>query len=145
MTENVVGGVKTLSQDDVKAAVLGALNSLDAKADRGAAYLVSKGGTSSNWYRVWSDGFIEQGGLVICTQGGNTNGLNTVSLMVAFTSTKYGVNLSLNSVVTSTSTTDKIDTETTYGSKKTTSFILCCFDANNYHNNTEVTWVARGY
>lgn len=63
MTENVVWGVKTLSQDDVKAAVLGALNSLDAKADRGAAYLVSKGGTSSNWYRVWSDGFIEQGGI----------------------------------------------------------------------------------
>lgn len=27
------------------------------------AYVVETGGTSSNWFRAWSDGFIEQGGI----------------------------------------------------------------------------------
>lgn len=75
-------GVKTLSQDDVKAAVLGALNSLDAKADRAAAYVVTQWRRGKSWYRKWSDGFIEQGGY----KGQNTN---TVTLNISFSNTDY--------------------------------------------------------
>lgn len=61
----VWGGVSTLSQNDVQAAVLAGLNGLKsqiAAKPTPNAYIVSTWKSGSSWYRVWSDGFTEQGG-----------------------------------------------------------------------------------
>lgn len=54
------GGVNTLSQDDVKAAVLAALDEINRPGER----VVSKWSSGKSWYRKWSDGWIEQGGFL---------------------------------------------------------------------------------
>lgn len=46
--------------------------------------------SGENWYRVWSDGWIEQGGAQTNTSGGSTATL-TISLIKAFTTTTYTV------------------------------------------------------
>lgn len=122
MTENVLGGVKTISQDDVKAAVLNALNSLDAKADRGTAYVVQTGGTSSNWYRVWSDGFIEQGGKLASY---TWNPTFTITLSKPFSNTDYVVTFgagadkdAVNSFGITISSSSKFSLQTNYGSDR---------------------------
>ena len=117
-----------------------------AQGSAGDAYVTQTYHSGSNWYRVWSDGFIEQGGLKICKQGGNaTNAQNSLSLLKSFTSTNYLVLLGLNSEVTSGVQTPKVDTVATYGAKTTSGFILNCFDGNNSDSDTEVSWYACGY
>lgn len=54
------------------------------------AYVVETWSEGSEWYRVWSDGFIEQGGTVSTTT--NTN--ITTTLNKSFTSTQYNLQLS---------------------------------------------------
>lgn len=52
------------------------------------AYVVETGGDSTNWFRVWSDGFIEQGGFV------NSTGQHVdVALNTAFQTTTYYVGI----------------------------------------------------
>lgn len=83
MTENVVrGGVKTLSQDDVEAAVLAALDEINRPGER----VVSKWSSGKSWYRKWSDGWIEQGGFLKF----NTEEV-TCSFHVSFSNTNYTV------------------------------------------------------
>lgn len=50
------------------------------------AYVVEAGGDSTSWYRVWSDGFIEQGGWLE-----NTDTQQTVSFSKPFSSSDYFV------------------------------------------------------
>lgn len=56
----VCGGVNTLSQDDVKAAVLAALEEINRPGER----VVSAWKGGDQWYRKWSYGWIEQGGFI---------------------------------------------------------------------------------
>lgn len=50
-----------------------------------SAYITKTWRSGSNWYRKWSDGFIEQGGLYTNTE----NALITLTLNTAFGSTNY--------------------------------------------------------
>lgn len=47
------------------------------------AYVVSSGNSNGNWYRKWSDGFIEQGGSV------TAYGTSTITFPIAFATTDY--------------------------------------------------------
>lgn len=59
------GGVEALSATDVQTQVKAALDGLKAGIDAKPepnAYIVKTWKSGASWYRVWSDGFIEQGG-----------------------------------------------------------------------------------
>lgn len=58
------------------------------------AYIVETGGDSTNWYRVWSDGLLEQGGSYTAA-----NGTNTVTFLKPFSNADYfiGNNRATNS------------------------------------------------
>lgn len=83
MNKILWGGVKTLTQGDVKAAVLAALNALNAKAGRPKAYIVETWVSGSRWYRVWNDGFIEQGGTTVAIPSDSPR-VTSVSFSKAF-------------------------------------------------------------
>ena len=57
-------------------------------------YVVETGGDSTNWYRVWSDGLLEQGGAYTAV-----NGTNTVTFLKPFLNADYfiGNNRATNS------------------------------------------------
>ena len=64
-------------------------SNLDAKIDKSNAYIVETWRSGNNWYRKYSDGWIEQGGYIEQTK------INSFSLNTAFTSTQYTVAVSI--------------------------------------------------
>lgn len=68
-----------------------------------AVYITETYHNGSSWYRVWSDGFIEQGGFA--STATETNDF-TVSLLKNMTTTTYQVDMRIypGSAITSTST-----------------------------------------
>lgn len=78
-------GANSLSQSRSVAAnleILKALSYLDERSSEYRVVQVWRSGTS--WYRVWNDGFIEQGGRVE-----NTAAIQTITLHKPFASTDY--------------------------------------------------------
>lgn len=55
------------------------------------AYVVENYKNGSDWYRVWSDGWIEQGGASPTFSASNTDTTVTVNLLKPFTDTNYSV------------------------------------------------------
>lgn len=96
-------------------------------------YVVETGQSEDGlqWYRKWSDGWIEQGGII--TSG--TDATVTVQLIVPMTTTNYHVLFS-ESDPTSNSNNSRNAT-LNRGSRTTTSF-KC------YHNR-HTTWYVYGY
>ena len=68
-----------------------------------AVYITQTYHSGSSWYRVWSDGFIEQGGFA---SNNTITDTFTVSLLKNMATTTYQVNMCIysGSVTTSTST-----------------------------------------
>ena len=56
------------------------------------AILISKGGSTSSWYRKYSDGFIEQGGIL--NAGENAN--NVITFPIAMTTITYAIAITCN-------------------------------------------------
>ena len=89
--------------------------------------------SGTNWYRIWSDGWIEQGG-----QYGSwsNNPQLTISLNKAFTQTNYAV-----SVFSFGTTQDAYTGQLSFVSRTTSSFVV-----NTYTNNRGgISWIAMGY
>ena len=74
------------------------LNALTGKLDKSAvkAYITETYQNGTSWYRIWSDGWCEQGGIATTTQNKNTN----VNFLVNFKDTNYQVVGSYNSTET---------------------------------------------
>ena len=87
--------------------------------------------SGANWYRLWSDGYIEQGG--VQTQPGND--FFTVTLNYPFAGTDYSIEMTAKY---SGSVTTYVPTVQTTN-KTTTSF-----KASTYPN-VGIYWEARGY
>ena len=102
---------------------------ITSKLVKGFVTSTYKSGT--NWYRIWSDGWIEQGGLM---SSGTTA---TVTLHKPFVDTNYSI---LTTEFTNGSTdTEGVDYVTMIRSKTTTSF--SCSTASGRTNH----WYAYGY
>ena len=56
-------------------------------------YVVETGGDSTQWYRKWNDGFIEQWGNIIFSQSAGSYTNQTTTLPIAFSSTAYYITL----------------------------------------------------
>ena len=95
-----------------------------------------------SWYRVWSDGWIEQGGRVQLTSQ-NTTG-SVVSFLKAFQNTNYSVNAMVERYTSSdVGRTD--DTTVLIQGLATNNMKLMLWDADNNNYQTYVRWRACGY
>lgn len=103
------------------------------------AYVIETWHNGYNWYRKWSDGFIEQGGRYSKTAPGGGGG--TVSLNISFKDTSYI--LSLTSLVKSSGIDVKKDSITT--SSFSYSHYNLASDDTGLYSTTEITWYACGY
>ena len=91
--------------------------------------------SGASWYRKWSDGFIEQGGLHSYT---NTN-WNTVNLNTAFSSASYTI--AVSTMKTSTSATGSYQGYSVCG-RSITTFKARTSDSSNVAG---MLWYACGY
>lgn len=94
------------------------------------AYVVETGGDSTSWYRVWSDGFIEQGGV----QQIDVNSKITVTLPISFSNATYTL-VGTGSESPNTASYDKFQIT----SRSEISFKVYTLNANT------VFWMASGY
>lgn len=124
------GGVETLIADNVKAAVLAALEGINRPGER----VVESWSSGSSWCRVWSDGFKEQGGY-----NDFKNGRATVTFHRAFTSTNYAVTFGTKSANTNFFAIGNcVDT------KSTTGFTAHSWNDGGVQSHA-AHWVAQGF
>lgn len=97
------------------------------------AYITQTWKAGSIWYRVWSDGFIEQGGLK--QTGSQSWSTHTISLSKAFSTTNYVVNVM--PVADSASARGFV----VKPSKTTTSFSVVA----NPSTTANLFWISHGY
>lgn len=97
----------------------------------------------SNWYRKYSDGFIEQGGITAYSG----TGLKKVSLPIAFSSKNYVINASSLSTLTSASGLMSIGTGEGYSGVVDASRSTTWFMVNRYKEQEPINhmWYACGY
>lgn len=94
--------------------------------------------TGNNWYRVWSDGCIEQGGTVtVPGASANWGGWATVNLFIPYANTNY-----VYWVVPYNIQTGANGTCVAYQSKTVSSFQVRSY---NIANNTVMPWFTRGW
>lgn len=127
-----IGNVGSADVSDILSAVAAVETEVNAKLDSSTVHIVETWRNGTEWYRKWSDGFIEQGGET------EKQRLNTVYLHVPFTNTSYGVQLTQTILVVS----DKHTTQITQSDKTISSFY--CNWGNQYVKGCNVIWYAYG-
>lgn len=100
---------------------------LDAKTPR---YIVEKYNNEQNWYEVYNDGWVKQGGVSAGTSGAT----RTISLLVPFTSIDYHLIICKASGNNSAFGIN-------WQNKTTTTFDVYQYDGSNL----AVAWIAEGY
>lgn len=105
--------------------------------DQPVLTLVASWRSGNNWYRKYSDGWIEQGGVVSVSH----NTLATVTCHTAFTSSSYTV---LCGLVTNSGQFGD-DVTCNVQSRTTTSFTVFPFDAGENTGTADMCWYACGY
>lgn len=98
------------------------------------AYITETYSNGSDWYRVWSDGWCEQGG----STTGNGNSGRTVSLLKTYSDTNYNIQAEITDY---TSGTQKI---VSIGSKTTSDFKAYTSTTSSW-GSYAFDWCARGY
>ena len=98
------------------------------------AYVVKTYHSGKSWYRVWSDGFVEQGGFTDSPYGQAT----TVTLIKPLTTTDYTI---LLSCVGGSESAVRVQSE----SQTTTSFQTVRYYTGNGRGSGSLYWEALGY
>ena len=99
-----------------------------------------------NWYRVWSDGWIEQGGRVYVQVGAGTQTeLNTViSFLKSFSNTNYSVS-TIGEKYSSDDVPRTDDMTILIQAIATNSLTVYCYDGGSNWYHTYIRWYACGY
>lgn len=105
------------------------------------AYVIETWSSGSSWYRVWSDGFIEQGGFNTNTGGSFSITKITVTLNKAFSNTNYTFVRS-DRIIYATSGTPNPAYFASFNQKTTTS-VICPGDSDVIYDG--FNWYACGY
>ena len=126
---------------DVMSAVAQVQASVSAIKDK--PYITQTWSNGTSWYRKYSDGFIEQGGITAYSG----TGTKKVSLPTAFSSDKYIVNVNSLEVLSTSSGTMSIGTGVGYSgvvdlSRATTWFTILRYKEEEPRNHM---WYACGY
>lgn len=125
-----VGGVSTLSQSDVQAAVLAALNGLKSRIDAKpspTAYVTQTWKSGSSWYRRYSDGWIEQGGRINVQSSVGSFNAYPVTLHLSHANATYFAEISSIYPNSSSNGWEYVHTQTKSSFKAVT-----CADAGGY-------------
>lgn len=106
-------------------------------------YVSDKWKNGSNWYRKYSDGFIEQGGITAYSG----TGFKKITLPAAFSSANYIVNLNAISNLTSMEIYMAVGTGESYSGAVDASRGTTWFTVNRYKENEPINhmWYACGY
>lgn len=126
-------------------AALSAITALEAKVARYEAELESRvhlieSGTSedgSSWYRKYSDGWIEQGGICSCTQDSTT----TVTLPCQFSTSAYHAQATADKL----SNSEVDDCVGSIAARTQTTIGVYTYDAGRQSYTKSVFWLAYGY
>ena len=118
----------------------GLLDKLEEVTDKlnSMKYVVETWNEGTEWYRIWSDGWIEQGGTTGLITSGDSYNSKTITFKKSFTNTNY----------TFTSCANKYSTENGLGTayppfiftKNNTSIII-----GKYSWTDGIDWYACGY
>lgn len=91
--------------------------------------------SGTSWYRSWSDGWIEQGGLI-------SNWTGTITFLKPFLNTNYSFNC--NPVTTQTGSGCNMPGESS-STPRTTTRIVLAYQSSGTTNNGGIYWRACGY
>ena len=95
-------------------------------------YVVETSSNGNGWYRVWSDGWIEQGGII----NGATDKNSTHNLLKTYKNTQYNIFVTSNS----SNNTFNAAQPDWINVKTTTTFTLHCDSFGG-----DISWYACGY
>ena len=99
-----------------------------------AAYIIETSNTDNNWYRIWSDGFVEQGGILVTTSASS----NTISLPIEMASDLFNIDFHIVKGGSSNNTTNNARIE----SRKTTSTSITLYIQPS--DETYTSWTVNG-
>ena len=105
------------------------------------AVIVETEMSGANWYRRWSDGWLEQGGVVNMPISSAT-GQKTVTLLKAYKNTNY-VLTALPDLTNTDSASAHIELDVTYVNKTTTKFTLQGY-LYDYSSTADMNWYTCG-
>ena len=131
-----IGNVDALDVTTLASAVARVESNLDSKLNADTIRVVETWSSGATWYRKYSDGWVEQGGVA---KGSST--LRTVTLNIAFSNTSYYCNAIRNN--TSSPSWTSGGATLALSGKTTTTFNVG--STNDMGDVVEVYWFACGY
>lgn len=109
-------------------------SSSSSSGSSGAAYIIETSNTDTSWYRIWSDGFVEQGGILVTTSASS----NTISLPIEMASDLFNIDFHIVKGGSSNNTTNNVRIE----SRKTTSTSITLYIQPS--DETYTSWTVMG-
>lgn len=128
-----ITNVGALDADTLATGLVTVEANLSAKLETSTVHIVETWSSGSNWYRKWSDGWIEQGGCFSPSTGYVTN--YTLSFNTAFSNTNY-------SVVVSGSNSGTTNYGANYTYTRSTTNVVCTV---HVIAGSPASWYACGY
>lgn len=109
-------------------------SSSSSSGGSGAAYITEVSNTDNNWYRAWSDGFVEQGGILVTTSASS----NTINLPIEMASNLFNINFHIVKGGSSNNTINNVRID----SRKTTSTSITLYVQPS--EKTYTSWTVMG-
>ena len=100
----------------------------------GASYIVETSYTDSTWYRIWSDGWVEQGGFIVTTSASS----QIITLPVEMASNLFNIDFHIVKGGSSNNTTNNVRID----SRKTTSTTITLYIQPS--DETYTSWTVQG-
>ena len=100
----------------------------------GASYIIETSYTDSSWYRIWSDGWVEQGGFIVTTSASS----QIITLPVEMASNLFNIDFHIVKGGSSNNTTNNVRID----SRKTTSTSITLYIQPS--DETYTSWTVMG-
>lgn len=100
----------------------------------GAAYITETFNDDSNWYRIWSDGWVEQGGIIVTTSASS----QVITFPVEMASDLFSIDFHILKGGSTNNTTNNVRID----SRKTTSTSITVYIQPS--DETYTSWTVRG-
>ena len=136
--------VATVTKTDIEVDIDEVVTDLNGKADRDLSnctkpHIVETYVNGSSWYRVYSDGWCEQGGRVQCGSGTS----QSLSLLNTFADTNYNIETTIDI----TNSTSSYNCDAFIGNKTSSAVTIYCKNGSGGALGTSYYfyWQAKGY
>lgn len=109
-------------------------SSSSSDGSSGVSYILETSYTDTSWYRIWSDGWVEQGGFIVTTSASS----QVITLPVEMASDLFNINFHIVKGGSSNNTTNNVRIE----SRKTTSTSISLYVQPS--DETYTSWTVKG-